>query len=149
MKKICQRHGALFILDEVMCGMGRTGTTHAWEQEDVTPDIQVMGKGFGAGLAPAAAMMCTQHIVDVLEKGSGNFMHGHTHQGLPLTCAVALEVFKIIRDNKLLNNVIRQGNLLRRLLHESLDKHPNVGDIRGRGLFFGVKDPESFLSSYL
>lgn len=138
MKGVCDKHGALLILDEVMCGMGRTGTLHAWQQEDVVPDIQTIGKGLGGGYAPIAGLLINKRVVDVLDKGTGAFAHGQTYQGHPVVCAAALEVQKIIRDEQLLFNVQAKGELLPMLLRKNLAGHPHVGDIRGRGLFWGV-----------
>ena len=146
MRYVCDKHGALFILDEIMCGIGRTGTLHAWEQEGVVPDIQVVGKGLGAGIVPIAAMLCNRRVVDVLRNGSGSFTHGYTYQNHPVVCAAGLEVLKIIHNEKLLSNVRQLGPLLGSLLYESLKHHPNVGDIRGRGFFWGVGSLKTYLS---
>lgn len=141
MKTVCDKYGALLILDEVMSGMGRTGTLHAWQQEDVVPDIQTIGKGLGAGYAPIAGLLINKRIVDCLDKGTGAFAHGQTYQGHPVACAAALEVQRIIRDEDLLANVRAKGELLSSLLREKLLGHPHVGNIRGRGLFWGVCAP--------
>jgi adenosylmethionine-8-amino-7-oxononanoate aminotransferase len=138
-RKICDRHGALLILDEVMCGMGRTGTTHAWQQEEVSPDLQTVGKGLGGGYQPVAAAFVSQRIVDVLAAGSGAFVHGQTYEAHPVACAAALEVQRIIREENLLSNVRAMGALLERELRERLGQHEHVGDIRGRGLFFAIE----------
>ncbi|MCJ1476617.1 hypothetical protein MMC13_005284 [Lambiella insularis] len=146
MKAICKKHGALLILDEVMCGMGRTGSIHAWQQEGITPDLQTIGKGLGGGYAPIAGVLMTQRIVDALDRGTGSFMHGHTYQGHPLACAVAFQVQTVVRDQRLVENVAAMGKLLEEGLKNKLAHHPNVGDIRGRGLFWGiefVEDKES------
>ncbi|OTA52631.1 PLP-dependent transferase [Hypoxylon sp. EC38] len=139
MQEVCHKHGALFILDEVMCGMGRTGTLHAWEAEDVIPDIQTNAKGLGGGYQPIAAMMISEKVVGGIMKGSGEFIHGHTYQAMPVQAAAALEVQRIIREDNLLENVSIQGEYLGNLLKNYLGKHPLVGDIRGRGLFWGVE----------
>jgi adenosylmethionine-8-amino-7-oxononanoate aminotransferase len=138
MKSVCDRHGALLILDEVMSGMGRTGTLHAWEQEDVVPDLQTIAKGLGAGYAPIAGLLLNKHVVDTLTKGTGAFVHGQTYQGHPVSCAAAYKVQKLIQEDNLLANVRTMGEYLGQLLHERLDNHPHVGDIRGRGLFWAV-----------
>jgi len=138
-REICDRHGALVILDEVMCGMGRTGTTHAWEQEGIAPDIQAIAKGLGGGYQPIGAMLARAEIVDTIRKGSGAFQHGHTYLGHPLACAAALEVQLIIRDEKLLDQVKQRGNLLERRLTERFGNHRHIGDIRGRGLFQAIE----------
>ncbi|KAF7563616.1 hypothetical protein G7046_g525 [Stylonectria norvegica] len=139
MKKVCDKYGALLILDEVMSGMGRCGTLHAWEQEGVTPDIQTIAKGLGGGFVPVAALLINHRVADALEAGSGSFSHGHTYQGHPLVCAAALEVQRIIREDNLVANVRKMGVQLEKLLHGYLDEHPNVGNIRGKGLFWGIE----------
>jgi len=138
MKAVCDKYGALLILDEIMCGMGRSGTTHAWEQEGVVPDMQTIGKGLGGGYAPVAALLIHPRVTKVLAEGSGAFMHGQTYQGHPISCAAALEVQRIIREENLLRNVREMGELMESLLRKELSGHQHVGDIRGRGLFWGV-----------
>ncbi|WP_428489527.1 aspartate aminotransferase family protein [Rhodopila sp.] len=132
---ICDRHGALLILDEVMCGMGRTGSMHAWEQEAVTPDIEVIGKGLGGGYQPIGGILIADRIVRALADGSGGFLHGQTYQAHPVACAAALEVQRIIRDDDLIANVLAMGQRLETALHDRFGNHRHVGDIRGRGLF--------------
>ncbi|KAI1809859.1 exocyst complex protein exo70 [Poronia punctata] len=139
MREVCDKYGALLILDEVMCGMGRSGTFHAWEQDNTAPDIQTIGKCLGGGYQPIAGLLAGNRVVDALEQGSGVFVHGHTYQGHPVTCAAALEVQRIIREERLIDNVSKMGNLLSTRLKELLGSHPNVGDIRGRGLFWGIE----------
>ncbi|OCL12886.1 PLP-dependent transferase [Glonium stellatum] len=139
MKDICDKYGALLIFDEVMSGMGRTGTLHAWEQEGVVPDIQTIGKGLGGGYAPVAGLLIGHKVVRALEGGSGAFAHGQTYQGHPIACAAALEVQRIIREQNLVENVRRMGGILSSQLKRGLGEHPHVGDIRGRGLFWGIE----------
>lgn len=139
MRDVCHRHGALFILDEVMCGMGRTGTLHAWQADGVVPDIQINAKGLGGGYQPIASMMISEEVVNVLKMGSGQFVHGLTYQAMPVQAAAALEVQRIIREDRLIENVSKQGAYLEQCLKAALSSHPNVGDIRGRGLFWGVE----------
>jgi adenosylmethionine-8-amino-7-oxononanoate aminotransferase len=138
-RAICDRHGALLILDEVMCGMGRTGTMHAWEQEGAAPDIQVVAKGLGGGYQPVGGILIAGHVVAALREGSGSFMHGHTYQAHPVAAAAALAVQQVIREEGLLENVRRMGALLGERLTERLGNHRHVGDIRGRGLFWAVE----------
>jgi adenosylmethionine-8-amino-7-oxononanoate aminotransferase len=138
-REICDRHGALLILDEVMCGMGRTGTMHAWEQEGVTPDIQVIAKGLGGGYQPIGGILIADRIVRALADGSGGFLHGQTYQAHPVACAAALEVQRIIHEDRLLENVQAMGHRLEHGLQERLGNHRHVGDIRGRGLFWAVE----------
>jgi adenosylmethionine-8-amino-7-oxononanoate aminotransferase len=138
-REICDRYGALLILDEVMCGTGRTGTMHAWEHEGIGPDIQAIGKGLGGGYQAVAGILISRRIVEALAAGSGAFVHGHTYQAHPVACAAALEVQRIILEDDLLANVRKQGLLLEALLRERFGAHPNIGDIRGRGLFFAIE----------
>ena len=138
-REICDRHGALLILDEVMCGMGRTGTTHAWEQEGIAPDIQTIAKGLGGGYQPIGAMLARGTIIDVIRDGSGAFQHGHTYLGHPLACAAAFAVQQIIRDDNLLDHVKERGRQLEQRLTERFGNHRHVGDIRGRGLFWAIE----------
>ncbi len=139
MRAVCDRHGALLILDEVMCGMGRTGTMHAWEQEGVTPDIQVVAKGLGGGYQPIGGILISGRVIDAFRAGSGAFMHGHTYQAHPVACAAALAVQKVIRDDDLLANVRATGVHLTDCLTERFGNHAHVGDIRGRGLFQAIE----------
>ncbi|KAJ6160335.1 hypothetical protein N7470_003731 [Penicillium chermesinum] len=143
MKAVCEKYGALFILDEIMSGMGRCGTLHAWEQENVVPDIQTIGKGLGGGYAPVSGILINDSIVQVLDKARGVFRHGQTYQGHPISCAAALAVQKIVHEQGLLANVRAMGAYLESHLRERLGDHPHVGDIRGKGLFWGVKDKRS------
>ncbi|MBK9135634.1 MAG: aspartate aminotransferase family protein [Betaproteobacteria bacterium] len=136
-REICDRHGVLLILDEVMCGMGRTGTLHASEQDGVRPDIEVIAKGLGAGYQPIGAVLVNGRIVEAMRAGSGFFQHGHTYLGHPVACAAALAVQGEIR--RLLPQVRTHGGRLMQALHERLGNHPKVGDLRGRGLFLGIE----------
>ncbi|OOO07684.1 aminotransferase class-III [Aspergillus oryzae] len=139
MKEVCDRHGALFILDEVMSGMGRCGTLHAWEQEGVVPDLQTVAKGLGGGYAPIGALLVNKRVVQALDKGTGAFVHSQTYQGHPVACAAAYEVQKIIKEENLLQNVRSLGEYLGNRLKEQLGDHKHVGDIRGRGFFWGIE----------
>ena len=138
-RDLCSHHGILLILDEVMCGMGRTGTLHACEQEGVVPDLMTVAKGLGGGYQPIGAVLAQSHIVDAFERGSGLFQHGHTYLGHPVACAAALAVQRVIARDNLLEAVRRQGEGLAARLHGALGAHPHVGDVRGRGLFRGVE----------
>jgi adenosylmethionine-8-amino-7-oxononanoate aminotransferase len=138
-RAVCDRHGALLILDEVMCGMGRTGTLHAWEQEGVTPDVQLVAKGLGAGYAAIGGILIAERIVAAIRAGSGAFMHGHTYQAHPVACAAALEVQRIIKEDGLLSNVCAMGAVLEDALQERFGNHAHIGDIRGRGLFWAIE----------
>jgi adenosylmethionine-8-amino-7-oxononanoate aminotransferase len=138
-REICDKYGVLLILDEVMCGMGRTGSLFAFHQEAIQPDLLAVAKGLGAGYQPIGATMVRRHIFDAFAKGSGFFQHGHTYMGHALACAASLAVQHEIRDRDLLANVKDMGERLDAMLHDRFGNHPNVGDIRGRGLFRGVE----------
>jgi len=138
-REICDAHGVLLILDEIMCGMGRTGTLFASEQEGIAPDIVTVAKGLGAGYEPIGAMLCTATIHDAIAKGSGFFQHGHTYLGHPLACAAADAVLTTLLSEELPQRAKKQGRYLMSRLHDALGNHPHVGDIRGRGLFVGVE----------
>ncbi len=138
-RQICDKYGILLILDEVMCGTGRTGTFFSCEQDDTVPDIVVLAKGLGAGYQPIAATLCTSEVYDVMQRGSGMLANGFTYMGHATACAAALAVIKTFERENLLENVRSQGKLLVKLLNERIGSHPNVGDIRGRGLFVGVE----------
>ena len=138
-RQICDRHGILFIADEVMCGMGRTGTMFAIEQDGVAPDIIAVAKGLGAGYQPVGAVLAQGAIVERLRRGSGSFLHGHTYIGHPVAAAAALAVQQVIERDGLLEQVHRRGATLRRMLGDVFGKHEHVGDIRGRGLFVGIE----------
>jgi len=139
MRAVCDRHGALLILDEVMSGMGRSGTLHAWEQEGISPDIQAIAKGLGGGYQPIGGILMQGKIVKALAEGSGAFKHGHTYQAHPVACAAALAVQRIIRADNLLENVRAMGVRLETALQERFGNHAHVGDIRGRGLFWALE----------
>lgn len=138
-REICDQYGVLLILDEVMCGMGRTGTTFACEHDDVAPDLLTIAKGLGAGYQAIGALLVSGKIFDTLVNGSGFFQHGHTYMGHATACAAASAVLDVIERDNLLSNVRTQGGTLDYLLHNAFDDHPHVGDIRGRGLFQAVE----------
>ncbi|MDR9484957.1 MAG: aspartate aminotransferase family protein [Sediminimonas sp.] len=138
-REICDRHGVLLILDEVMCGMGRTGTLFACEQDGVRPDIITVAKGLGAGYQPIGAMLCSGDIYAAIEGGSGFFQHGHTYIGHPAAAAGAGAVLSRLIDDGLLSHVAPMGERLDAALHDAFGQHPHVGDIRGRGLFRGIE----------
>lgn len=138
-RELCDRYDVLLILDEVMCGMGRTGTRFAFEQEGITPDLLTMGKCLGGGFAPIAAVLVGGKVVQGLRAGSGNVAHGHTYQAHPISCAAALAVQKILKRDNLIQRCKEMGVVLERLLRETLEERKYVGDIRGRGLFWAVE----------
>ncbi|MGI6855993.1 aspartate aminotransferase family protein [Mesorhizobium sp. 1B3] len=138
-REICDRYGVLLVLDEVMCGMGRTGTLHACEQEGVAPDLMTIAKGLGGGYQPIGAVLLSGKIFEAFEQGSGFFQHGHTYMGHPMAAAAGLAVQQTIRREGLLANVVAMGEELEHRLTERLGNHHHVGDIRGRGLFRGIE----------
>jgi adenosylmethionine-8-amino-7-oxononanoate aminotransferase len=138
-REILDRHGILLIADEVMCGMGRTGTLHAVEQEGIAPDLMAIAKGLGGGYQPVGAVLAQGKIVEALSQGSGFFQHGHTYIGHPVACAAALAVQNVIERDGLLGAVRTLGARLRERLQGALGDHPRVGDIRGRGLFMALE----------
>jgi len=138
-REICDEHNVLLILDEVMCGMGRTGSLFACEQEAVAPDILAIAKGLGAGYQPIGAMLCSAAIYRAIEEGSGFFQHGHTYLGHPVACAAANAVVSAILNRDLISRVQSQGAKVKQALIEQFGGHANVGDIRGRGLFLGME----------
>ncbi|BAN47246.1 aspartate aminotransferase family protein [Metapseudomonas resinovorans] len=138
-REVCDRHGVLLILDEVMCGMGRTGSLFAAEQEGISADLITVAKGLGAGYQPIGATLVSGRIVDAIRQGSGFFQHGHTYIGHATACAAALAVQKTIEERQLLARVSELGAGLRARLQERFGDHPHVGDLRGRGLFQGVE----------
>jgi len=138
-RDICDRHGILLILDEVMCGMGRTGSLFACEQESVVPDLVCIAKGLGAGYQPIGATLVQGRIHDAISRGSGSFQHGHTYIGHAAACAGALAVQKALRERGLVAWVRELGPRLEARLRARFGGHPHVGDIRGRGLFWGIE----------
>ncbi len=138
-REICDHYGVLLILDEVMCGMGRTGTRYAFEQEGIAPDLLTVAKGLGAGYQPIGALLIAEKIHRAIERGSNVVMHGHTFTAHPVACAAALATQNEIREHALLANVKRQGDALMAALDDRFANHPHVGDIRGRGLFMALE----------
>ena len=142
-REICDRYGVLLILDEVMCGTGRTGTMFACEQDGIAPDLLTMAKGLGAGYQPIGAVLVAAHLFDAFRDGSGFFQHGHTYTAHPAACAASLAVLDAIENRSLLQNVRDRGTELMDALQDCFGQHPNVGDIRGRGLFLGLEIVEN------
>ncbi|KAI3323644.1 PLP-dependent transferase [Xylariaceae sp. AK1471] len=140
-RRLCDKYGILLILDEVMCGAGRVGSFFAFEQEGVGvyPDLLTLGKGLGGGYAPIAGVLAHEKIIEVLQRGSGMFNHSHTYQAHGVSCAAALAVQRIIRRDGLVARAKQKGEWLENALKESLGRRAHVGDIRGRGLFWGIE----------
>ena len=134
-REICTQYDVLLILDEVMCGMGRTGPLFACDEEKIIPDIITIAKGLGAGYQPIAAMMCQNFIYDAINQGSGFFQHGHTYLGHPIACAASLAVVNKLIKESFSEKVIRKGKYLQKKLEITLGQNEYIGDIRGRGLF--------------
>ena len=138
-REICDQYNILLILDEVMCGMGRTGSLFACEEENIIPDIVTIAKGLGAGYQPIGAMLCQDFIYDAIANGSGFFQHGHTYLGHPIACAASLAVLTKLIDENMCKKVKDKGEMLQKILERDLGQNQFVGDIRGRGLFRGVE----------
>lgn len=138
-REICDRYGVLMIVDEVMCGSGRTGSFLSCEQDGVVPDIVTLGKGLAAGYQPIGAVICTSVVYDVVAGGSGALKHGQTYNAHPVGCAAALAVQQVVREERLLDRVQATGMLLYDLIRDRFENHPNVGDIRGRGLLQAIE----------
>jgi len=138
-REICDKYGVLLMLDEVMSGMGRTGTLYACEQDGIAPDLLTCAKGLGAGYQAIGACLVSGKIYDAVQAGTGFFQHGFTYIGHPTSCAAALAVQQTIEREGLLENVRRQGAHLREMLGERFGNHAHVADIRGRGLFIGLE----------
>ena len=138
-REICNQYGVLFIADEVMCGMGRTGYLFAMEAEDACPDIITIAKGLGAGYQPIASVLANEKIIQAIIDGSGNLWNGHTYMSHAIACAGALAVLEVIEEDQLLGRVRAQGAKFKQMLDDHFKDHPNIGDIRGRGLFWGLE----------
>jgi adenosylmethionine-8-amino-7-oxononanoate aminotransferase len=138
-REICDQYNILLILDEVMCGMGRTGSLFACEEENIIPDIVTIAKGLGAGYQPIGAMLCQDFIYDTIANGSGFFQHGHTYLGHPIACAASLAVLTKLINENMCKKVKDKGEMLQKILERDLGQNQFVGDIRGRGLFRGVE----------
>ena len=138
-REICDRYGVLLILDEVMCGMGRTGSLFACDHDQVRPDIIAIAKGLGAGYQPVGAMLCSKEIYAAIAEGSGFFQHGHTYLAHPVACAAAHAVLSKIIDSDLPSRATMMGDKLMQALQSAFGQHPFIGDIRGRGLFIGME----------
>jgi len=146
MRSVCKKYGALYILDEVMCGMGRMGTMHAWQSfgDGEAPDIQGVAKGLGGGYASIGAVLMSKEVADGVRDGSGFWKHGHTYQAHPLACAASLAVQRVITSENLLQNVNIQAKYLSQLLRKELQSPnalaaPYTFDIRGGGMFWGIE----------
>ena len=138
-REICDQYGVLLILDEVMCGMGRTGSLFACDVDGVAPDIVCIAKGLGGGYQPIGAMLCSKAIFETIQSGSGFFQHGHTYLAHPVACAASLAVVRAILERGLIDQVNKMGDSLRSALDQQFGQHPHIGNIRGRGLFLGLE----------
>ena len=138
-REICDTHGVLLILDEVMCGMGRTGRLFACEEDGIAPDIVCIAKGLGGGYQPIGAMLCTDTIYSAIEQGSGMFQHGHTYLGHPVAAAAGRAVLRKLTEQGLVEQARHMGKVLRAELDARFGQNPHIGDIRGRGMFIGLE----------
>ena len=144
------KHGFLICLDEVVTGMGRTGTWFAAEQLPLVPDVIATAKGLGAGYAPIGAVLCREEVYRAFAEGSRAFELGHTWDGAPLPCAVGLAVINYLRDRELVERVRAEGPKLRLALETALADSELVAEVRGRGFLLGIdyadpRDGRSFL----
>jgi len=139
-KEICEKHGALLIVDEVICGFGRTGKRFGFQNYGVKPDIVTMAKGITSAYLPLSATAVKKEIFEAF-KGTdeyNHFRHVNTYGGNPAACAVALKNIEIFEKENLVERAAALGeNLLEEMAE--LEKHPNVGDVRGKGLLFGIE----------
>ncbi|KAK4688212.1 hypothetical protein P7C73_g1914, partial [Tremellales sp. Uapishka_1] len=138
-RRVCDKYGVLLVLDEIMCGMGRTGKMHAWEWEGIVPDIQTVGKGLNGGYQALSAVLISERVVDGLKRGSGAFANGQTFQCHPAAAAAGGAVMSIFESDHIVATCAKRGAELRRCLTDELANHPNIGDIRGRGLFLSIE----------
>jgi adenosylmethionine-8-amino-7-oxononanoate aminotransferase len=138
-KKVCDAYGILFIADEVMTGLGRTGKWFAMEHWDTVADIVTIGKSLGAGYASIAATMMTEKVMTPIKRGSGLIMSGHTYSGHPLSCAAALKVLSVVEEENLLTNVNEKGAVIKSELLQLKNKFSCIDVVRGRGLMIGVE----------
>ncbi|KOS44371.1 hypothetical protein ACN38_g4734 [Penicillium nordicum] len=138
-RKVCDKYRVLLILDEIMCGASRTGTMHAWQQEDIVPDIQAMQKGLCGGFIPLSAILMNHKVFQELHNNSGAFCHGQTFQAHILGAAASLRVQQILVEDNLIRASREKGDYLMQRLNKSIRELPHVGDIRGRGLFVGIE----------
>ncbi|TIT90163.1 MAG: aminotransferase class III-fold pyridoxal phosphate-dependent enzyme, partial [Mesorhizobium sp.] len=138
-REICDKYGILLVLDEVFCGLGRTGTLHACEQDGVAPDFLTFAKGVAAGYQPIGATMVNQRVYDAIVSGSGTFKGGYTYSGHATACAAAIAVQKFLRAPGFLDRVKATGSVLAQRLQDRFAQHPHVGDIRGRGMLMTLE----------
>ncbi len=145
-----REHGFLVVLDEIVTGIGRTGTWFACQQLPLVPDIVTTAKGLGAGYAPVGAVLCSEAVYEAFAHGSREFEHGHTWDGAPLSCAVGLAVLRYLKEHRLVDRVAERGPSLRAELDAALAGSRLVKKVRGRGFLLGIdyvdpRDGRSFL----
>ncbi|MGB0626657.1 MAG: aspartate aminotransferase family protein [Alphaproteobacteria bacterium] len=138
-REVCDRHGVLLILDEIMCGLGRTGSLYAFEADGIRPDMVTVAKGLAAGYQPIGAVLLSEEIFDAFYHGSGFFQHGHTFMGHATACAAAMVVQRKLQDPAMMPHIRELGEAFDVRLQERFGNHPHVGDIRGRVMFRGLE----------
>jgi len=147
-KEICKKHNILFIADEVMTGMGRTGKMFALEHWDTHADIIALGKGMSAGYTPIAATLVSEKVMEPIQKGSKLIMSGHTYSANPQSTAVALAVVNYIETHNLVEKSAKNGKYLNTKLEELQKKHPIIGDVRGKGLMCGIEFVSDMITKF-
>nr|WP_304214258.1 aspartate aminotransferase family protein [Fredinandcohnia onubensis] len=147
-KKICEKHNILFIADEVMTGMGRTGKMFALEHWDTHADIIALGKGMSAGYTPIAATLVSEKVMEPIQKGSKLIMSGHTYSANPQSTAVALAVVNYIETHNLVEKSAKNGKYLNTKLQELQKKHQIIGDVRGKGLMCGIEFVSDMITKF-
>ncbi|MCC3357193.1 aspartate aminotransferase family protein [Bacillus sp. REN16] len=147
-KKICEKHNILFIADEVMTGMGRTGKMFALEHWDTQADIIALGKGMSAGYTPVAATLVSEKVMDPIQKGSKLIMSGHTYSANPQSAAVALAVINYIETHNLVEKSKKLGKYLNAKLEVLQKMHPIIGDVRGKGLMCGIEFVSDMITKF-
>jgi adenosylmethionine-8-amino-7-oxononanoate aminotransferase len=138
-REICDRYDVLFIADEVLTGFARTGAPFAIQHWNVEPDLITCGKALGSGYAPLAAVIAGQKVVDAYRSGTGEFTHGFTYNGHPLSCFIGLQVFRYMTEHGLFQRTAQIGTYLHEQLEELASRHPIIGNVRGRGLLAGIE----------
>jgi adenosylmethionine-8-amino-7-oxononanoate aminotransferase len=138
-REICDKYDVLFVADEVLCGYGRCGRPFAISEWGVEPDVITLGKAIASGYAPLAAMLVSEKIRDGLTRGTGRFVHGLTYSGMPSACFIGLQVHTIMQQEGLFTRAASIGKYLEQRLDRLARQHEIIGQVRGKGLLFGLE----------